>query len=53
MISVVEYPAVTCECEPPARRWNGYGTCLRCGGAYVASGELEPIEIPAVEEPRS
>lgn len=41
-------PSTFCECEPAARRWNGYGTCLACGGAYEARGEIAPIIIPSM-----
>ena len=53
-IEVVKYPAAFCACESSVRRWNGYGTCLRCGGAYEPSaGRFERIEIPRDEEPKS
>ncbi len=52
-MKVIEYPAVTCECDPLLRQHNGYGTCLRCGGAYVAefvaTEPLAPIVIPRDE----
>lgn len=50
---VVEYPAAVCTCHERARQWNGYGTCLRCGGSYKAEGDLAPIVIPGKTEERS
>lgn len=46
------FPAAVCKCSD--RRWNGYGTCLTCGGAYEPSGNLAPIAIPptVIEIPR-
>jgi hypothetical protein len=53
-VNVIEYPATTCECSPPHRQHNGYGTCLRCGGAYVAefvaTEPFAPIVIPQADE---
>jgi hypothetical protein len=52
-VKILDYPAESCECELEARRWNGYGTCLRCGGGYVVeSGPLVPIVIPQPDEER-
>lgn len=34
-----------CTCALDARQWNGYGTCLSCGGAYEATGDLAPIVL--------
>lgn len=40
------FTAVTCDCSPHIRQWNGFGTCLSCGGAYEATGPLAPIVVP-------
>ncbi len=40
-------PKAWCACGKDNRRWNGYGTCLHCGGAYEhPPGELAPIVVP-------
>jgi hypothetical protein len=53
-VKIIEYPATTCECDTLLRQHNGYGTCLRCGGAYVAefiaTEPFAPIVIPQAEE---
>jgi hypothetical protein len=55
-VKIIEYPATTCECDTLLRQRNGYGTCLRCGGAYVAefvaTEPFAPIVIPQDTERR-
>jgi hypothetical protein len=46
VITVEEYPATFCACPREVIQRNGYGSCLRCGGAYEAEGPIAPIYVP-------